>query len=189
MHAICTPHPQAENLLFQNKRDLLTVFSDVIGTYELAHLSITCISQTNEVVFLSHTPSIEYNLITSGLWKYDLSYDPLFYKSNQSRLWGELYDLDKYPDLHHLKQTKNQFSFGFSIPIKRDGFYLIYSFATKVRHINPHLFFFDKQNELIKMGNYCFNKLKHIVFSAFFDESKRNINKPRRHLSLVSNLH
>ena len=168
------PHPLAENLLFQNKRDVLTVFSDIIGIYELDHLSIACINKANEVIFLSHTPSIEYNLMTSGLWKYDLSHDPLFYKNQQSRLWSELYDQDKYLELHHLKHTKNQFSFGFSIPIKRKDFYLIYSFATKARHVNPYLFFFDKQNELIKMGNYCFNKLKHIVFPALFGETQRS---------------
>ena len=182
----CKPHPLAESLLFKHKRDVLAVFNHVIGRYELAHLSIACINQANEVIFLSHTPSIEYHLMASELWKDDLSLDPLFYKNHQSKLWGELYTKDKYHELYHLKQTKNQFSFGFSIPLKRDGFYVIYSFATKAQHINPYLFFFDKQSILITIGNYCFNQLKSIVLPALLNETQQKIGRSR-HLSLIIN--
>jgi hypothetical protein len=182
----CKPHPLAESLLFKHKRDVLAVFNRMIGRYELAHLSIACINQANEVLFLSHTPSIEYHLMASELWKDDLSLDPLFYKNHQSKLWDELYAKDKYYELHHLKQAKNQFSSGFSIPLKRNGFYLIYSFATKARHINPYLFFFDKQSVLITIGNYCFNQLKPVVLPALFNKKQQHIESSK-HLRLIAN--
>lgn len=177
------PHPTAERFLFEYKREVLTVFSHIIGLYELAHLSIACINKNNEVLFLSHTPAIEYHLITSYLWHADQLHDPLFYKGNQSRLWNELYTEKNYQELYYVKQTKHHFSFGFSIPLKRDDFYLIYSFATKAQHINPYLYFFDKQNTLIKMGNYCFDKLKPIIFSSLFNEQQP---KNTKHLRLIT---
>lgn len=176
------PHPLAENFLFKYKREVLTVFDHIIGLYELAHLSIAFINKQNEFIFLSHTPAIEYHLITSSLWKADQLHDPSFYKCNQSRLWHELYAEEKYQELYHVKQAKHQFTFGFSIPLERDGFYLIYSFATKAQHINPYLFFFDKQNMLIKMGNYCFDQFKPIVFPFLLDEQRSTGISPPLHL-------
>jgi hypothetical protein len=183
--SICIPHPFAENVLFKYKRETLNVFSDVIGLFEIDHLSICCINHNNEAIFLSHTPAIEYQLITSKLWPYDLMHEINFYKQEQHKLWSDLYHVDKYFQLNTIKQAKHGFLSGFSMAIKQESYYLIYSFATRSPEVNPQIFFLKKYSQLRKMGDYCFHQLSDILLSNVFLQSK-SINCPAgKHLKLI----
>ncbi len=183
----CTPHLNAETLLFKHKRVALGVFRDVIGINEIDHISIACINMNDEVIFISHTPSIEYNLITSGLWVYDMAYHFDFYKNNNNQYWDQLYHHTKLAELTNIKQTTHQFSSGFSIPIKQDNCHLIYSFATKSKDAHSKSFFCDKQDELVKIGHYCFHKLATIFLPNDFDQKRASVVSSNRYLKLVVN--
>ncbi|HBI21972.1 MAG TPA: hypothetical protein DDY37_05230 [Legionella sp.] len=178
MNTPCTPHPLAHPILFKHKRAILSVFRDVIGINDIDHLSIACITHTNEVMFLSHTPSIEYHLMTSPLWSYDLLHTPHFYKNDDAKSWSELYHPDQYADLHAIKQAKHGFTTGFSIPIKRHGMHLVYSFATKSPNIHSNVFCLEKHDEFLRLGHYCFNQLSYLVLPH---------SAPRPHVKLVVN--
>ena len=178
MNTPCTPHPLAPPLLFKHKRTILNVFSDVIGMNDIDHLSIACMTHTNEVMFLSHTPSIEYYLMTSHLWPYDLLHTPQFYQQEHPKLWSELYHPDQYADLHAIKQAKHGFTAGFSIPIQRHGIHLVYSFATKAPMIHSNVFSLENRDEYLRIGHYCFNQLSSLVLPH---------TKARTHLTLVVN--
>lgn len=184
---LCKPHALAENVLFKHKRQALSVFSDVIGMCEIDHISIACINSASEAVFLSHTPSIEYHLMASELWQYDLLNHADFYRDNQSRLWSELYHTHKYFELNDIKQVRHGFLAGFSIPVKHNDCYLVYSFATRSQDINPSLFFYEQQHELVKMGHYCFNRLSEILLAHTFNDKSAPLIKLNQHLKLVVN--
>ncbi len=181
MNTACTPHPQALHILFKHKRKVLNVFSDVIGINEIDHISIACITHSNEVIFLSHTPSIEYRLMASNLLPYDLLLTPHFYTNDHSKLWSELYHPEKYVELHAIKQAKERFTAGFSIPIKWHGIHLVYSFATKAPRAHSDLLL-TRQDELINIGHYCFNKLSDLVLPH-----TQSQERTRQHLTLVVN--
>lgn len=180
-HTACTPHPLAHAILFKHKRTILSVFSDVIGINNIDHLSIACITPKKEVMFLSHTPSIEYHLITANLLPYDLQMHPQFYTHEHSKSWSELYHPDKHIELHAIKQKLPGFTAGLSIPLKQDAIHLVYSFATKSHqaHSDFHL---ASHNEFMNLGHYCFNKLSHLVLPHVETQSRTH-----RHLQLVIN--
>jgi hypothetical protein len=183
----CVPHSQAEMVLFKHKREALAVFSDVIGLCEIDHLSMAYINRTGEAVFLSHTPAIEYHLMTSPLWVYDAMHHHEFYQNDTMKLWSELYHVDKYFELADVKQVKHGFVAGCSVPVKHPNGHVIYSFATRTRPINPRLFFFERESELIGIGNYCFNQLSDILLAHAVDHHPVVPPKTHRHLTLVVN--
>ena len=187
MDVISKPHPQAQPILFQHRRALLNVFSDVMGINEIDHISIACITPMSEVIFLSHTPSIEYQLMTSNLWHYDLLHESRFYTNIQPKLWADLYHPQKQVELHAIKQAKERFTAGFSIPIQRDGIHLVYSFATKSPTPHPELFFLSKLDEFKNMGHYCFNQLSELVLPHTHERVPVPRHISRRHLTLVIN--
>ena len=173
----CTPHPLAYRFLFEHKRETLRVFRDVVGYVNLDHISIAYINLDNDVIFLSHTPSLEYNLIHSGLWAYDLSYCAQFYHNHQSMYWEQLYDQGKYNKLLYLKQQRYHFTTGFSIPIQKGPISLIYSFATQSQSVDAMHLFLEKQPTLIELGDYCFNQLEKLI--SPFSYTNPRIGKPR----------
>ncbi len=187
MDVIHTLHPLAHPLLFQHKRKLLSVFSDVIGINEIDHISMACITHANEIIYLSHTPSIEYQLMTSDLWSYDALHAPHFYTNDQPKLWSELYHSDKYHALHAIKQAKHGFKTGFSIPTQQHGLHLVYSFATKSPTPDPDLVFLARRDEFLSLGHYCFNKLSDLVLPHVHASNRVPQKKSRDHLTLVVN--
>lgn len=158
-------HPLAEKLLFEHKRVVSRIFRDVIGLYQLAHFSITLINRQNEMVFLSYTPSIEYNLITSGLWSSDLSYHPNFYLNQAAKLWHELYLPHEYDGLLQIKQVQTGLSMGIAIPVQHEHFSLVYSCATASKDPNIAMELYQQQEALKDVGSYCFQKLSPLLTS------------------------
>lgn len=184
----CVPHTQAVTVLFKHKRDALSVFSDVIGLCDIDHLSIAYINSAGESVCLSHTPAIEYHLMTSALWMYDAMHHHDFYHNDQMKLWSDLYHVDRYFELAEVKQIKHGFIAGCSVPVRHPAGHVIYSFATRTPSMNPRLFFFEQQNELIGMGQYCFNQLSDIFLAHAVEEhSSLTMRQTHRHLRLVVN--
>lgn len=184
---ICTIHPRAQEILFEQKRKLSKIFREVLGHYEMDHLSIAVIKKNHEIFFLSSTPSIEFNLIEKNLWIYDDSYDPDFFRNPQCKLWSELFHKEKFIELRFIKQIVTGYVSGFSASVEFNNFYLVYSFATKSKRLDTEMEFFGLSNSLIKLGNFCFKKIVDEIFPVLFTNvgSINLIRTPR--LKLVAN--
>ena len=174
----CTLNPLATTLLYKHNRLAHRVFSDVIGLHDIDHIALTTVSHQNELTFLSYKPSIEYNLITCGLWAHDLSYHPNFLKKRQCQLWTDLYHKDKYLELIHIKQHKHHLRAGLSTTLHYKHCILLLSFATKSKHPEAEHRLLQTHPELIQMGRYCFQNISH-VFMPYLDKAASASNKPR----------
>lgn len=168
----CILHPRAQEILFEQKRKVSHIFREVIGHYEIDHLSIAVIKKNNELFFLSSTPSIEFNLIEQDIWAYDGSYHSDFFQNPQCQLWSALYNKNKSIELRMEKQVRTGFTTGFSASLELNDFYLVYSFATKSKATHAEIELFRMSNTLIKLGNFCFKKIAEEIFPDLFSKGK-----------------
>jgi len=75
-------HPQALDIQFRHRKEISRRFSDVLGLFNIDHLTILIANPIHEILFFSTTPSIEFNLISSDLWPHDRCSSPIYYKKN-----------------------------------------------------------------------------------------------------------
>lgn len=155
-----TPHPAFLDFLFAFKKKTSSVFRDILGIHDLAHLAITQVSTGNHLLTLSSTPSLEFNLFSSPLWHYDRSYDPAWFSSPIPCYWHQLYHPERYDELYYLKQIKHQYALGLSLATALADKKIIYSLA--IQHDTPQAreLFSCMHDDFYKIGQYCFNLLE-----------------------------
>ncbi|HAT1819714.1 TPA: hypothetical protein JBJ33_04490 [Legionella pneumophila] len=73
-------HSQFLENLFAFKKKVSNVFRDVLGIHDIHHIALTRINKHNQLLTLSSTPAMEFNLFNSFLWKYDQTYNPKWFK-------------------------------------------------------------------------------------------------------------
>ena len=152
-------HPQHLEVLFAFKSKLSNVFRDVLGIHEIHHIALTRINEHNELVSLSSTPSMEFNLFSSSLWHFDQTYDPQWFKLGAQAFWQTLYNPDRYDELYYLKQIKHAFPIGLSMAAKIDNDYVIYSLASRKSCPHTQELFTSQHDDFYKIGQYCSNML------------------------------
>ncbi|AMQ29111.1 TPA: hypothetical protein ACK8Z3_000030 [Legionella pneumophila] len=69
-------HSQLLENLFAFKSKVSNVFRDVLGIHDVHHISLTNINGHNQLLPLSSTPAMDFNLFNSFLWQHDLTYNP-----------------------------------------------------------------------------------------------------------------
>jgi hypothetical protein len=153
------PHPQLLEMLFAFKNKVSNVFKDVLGLYEIHHISLTHINKQNELLTLSSTPSMEYNLFSSQLWRYDQSYDPKWYHLGAQDYWQNLYNQSRYDELYYLKQIKHAFPIGLSLAATLNENHVVYSLASHKSCAATKEIFLNQQEDFYKIGQYCSNRL------------------------------
>ncbi|CAM2912896.1 hypothetical protein [Legionella worsleiensis] len=152
-------HPQHLEILFAFKSKLSYIFRDVLGIHEIHHIAVTRINEDNELISLSSTPSMEFNLFSSSLWHFDKTYDPKWFQLGSQALWQNLYDPERYDELYYLKQIKHSFPIGLSIAAKIDNDYVIYSLASRKSCQHTQELFTNQRDDFYKIGQYCSNML------------------------------
>lgn len=173
----CTLNPLASTIIFQHKREVRRVFGDVIGLHDIDHIALTTVSPQFELTFLSYTPSIEYDLITTDLWAYDHAHHPDFFKKRQCKLWTDLYHEDKYSELMHVKQHTKHLRAGLSTTLSYKHCTLLLSFATKSKHAEAGQRLLEVHPELIQIGRYCFQNISHLFMPYLGKISHRNTSR------------
>lgn len=153
------PHPDLLDTLFAFKRKVSTVFKEVLGIHELAHVSITRVTENNQLLTLSSTPALEFNLFNSSLWRYDHSYNPLWVKQLSSNYWQNLYHPARYDELYYVKQSKHAYPTGLSLAAHSHGSLVIYSFASHKSCQETQAIFATEQEDFARIGQYCMNRL------------------------------
>ena len=154
-------HKSMPEILFRHRRNISLKFKDSLGNYGIDHISIDIINPRNEMISFSSTPTMMYNLINSGLWKYDGTLSPSFYKKLSFFLWENTYPLKFSDELRRIKETEHGLSGGFTLVRHVFSHYFLYSFATKKQSeiwtpYNEYL------NELLMIGDYTYKLIKKI---------------------------
>lgn len=150
-----TCHPQLLNLLFACKQKAKQTFDDVLGVHEIDHVSLTYINNSQQILTLSSTPALEYNLFSSSLWKFDNTYNPEWYKHCRQLSWQSLYDPNRYDDLYYSKQLQHNYPTGTSIAASIADEYIIYSLASHKDCEYTRALFANEQQTFYKIGQYC----------------------------------
>lgn len=153
------PHPQFLEVLFAFKNQVSTVFRDVLGIHEIHHVALTRINKNKQLLTLSSTPAMEFNLFSSSLWRYDHTYHPKWYTSCTQDYWQNLYDHARYDELYYIKQIKHAFPVGLSLAAKIDDHFVIYSMASKKSCSHTRELFSSQLEDFYKIGQYCSNML------------------------------
>ena len=104
-----SPHPDFFEALFAYKNTVSNIFKDVLGLYNINHIAITYIDKLNKLLTLSSTPSLEFNLFKSNLWRFDKTYQSSWYTLCNPSPWQSLYILPHYKELYQIKQIRHEY--------------------------------------------------------------------------------
>lgn len=159
------PHPQLLDFLFAFKGKVSAVFKDILGIYEIHHFAVTKINKYNQIISLSSTPALEYNLFSSPLWSYDRSYNPQWFNLGSQAYWHDLYKPKRYDELYYLKQIRHRLPIGLSLATEVNEGTLIYSLASRKSCLHTWELFANQHNDFYKIGQYCAN-----ILSPLFNE-------------------
>ena len=152
-------HPHYLDLLICHKSKVSHVFKDVLGLHEISHVAICYINNKHELLSLSSTPSLEFNLFSSNLWRFDKTYQPDWYNLCGPSLWQSLYAHERYDELYYTKQVKHHYPIGLSFAVKLDDCQVIYSIASHNDCQHTHGLFESQQEDFYRIGEYCSNAL------------------------------
>ncbi|HSW68791.1 MAG TPA: hypothetical protein VLI69_01365 [Gammaproteobacteria bacterium] len=182
-------HPNIINMLFENKKEILRKLSDLRALHFIDHISITVINEFKKIAVFSITPSVEFNLIVHGLWKFDNSFFPETSEDNTFFWWEEGYEISLFGILKEMKEAQHNFTLGLSLVRKYEKTKIVYSFATRSQNANLKDYYFDNINELFKIGDYGYKLIENIYHNYAFIKSpfkiNSSINKPN--LRLITN--
>ncbi len=171
-------HPYAIDALFAYQNQTSRIFKDVIGLHHIHHIAVShlklflsgdpkrSIDASYQLLTLSSTPSLEFNLFNSPLWQFDRTYHPQWYSLCTSAAWDSLYMMEYYEKLYQLKQARYHYVNSLSLATPSADGYLIFSMATSNK---LHRLFEGQEENLHKIGEYCWNLLSPL----FSDISKK----------------
>lgn len=178
-HEIVRLHPKAYEISFRHRQEIARKFRDVLGIWGIHHISIDIISPGEELIYFSTTPSMGYNLIHNQLWQHDGSISPTYYKERPYYYWHQTYDKNFYQQIKQVKEADYGFAFGFTLVRLVEGFYILYSFATRNKDQETKDFFERNTAHLLKMGDYCY-KLIREIYKCYLKNEPPIIRAPFR---------
>ncbi|KTD49885.1 putative FlgJ-like protein [Legionella rubrilucens] len=153
-----TPHPQLLEVLFACRQRSARVFNDVLGLHDVDHLAIGFVSPQQQLLILSSTPALEFNLFSRHLWRFDQSYSLTWITKQGFAGWQSLYHPACYHELFYYKQLKTHYRRGHSLAVANKHQPLVFSYAS---HKDTETG--DISRDLGKMGYYCAQLLQPLV--------------------------
>lgn len=150
----CSPHPNIMESLFGEKRLINRYFSDIKGICCVDHFAVKVFDYQGRFLIFSSTPSVEYNLITSNLWRHDKNFYPIE-EHNQIKVWDEHYNSGYSELLHKIKSQDHHFKFGFDMGCVKNDMKVTYTFATRSIIQNYRDYYEKNMSELLIMSAYA----------------------------------
>lgn len=150
-------HPEVIEILFENRRLIKNVFSNLKGLHGITHMGMACIDPSNELVAFSTTPNIEHNLFNQHLWLEDNCFNLNIENKNSLAWWN--YQNEK---IEKYKLLNNRFTMGMTIYRPIGDFSFMYSFATNECVKGLHQYYVDNLFGLIDMGDYFYKSLREL---------------------------
>ncbi len=137
-----------------------------MGIHEIDHIAFTRVSQYNQLIALSSTPAMEFNLFSGPLWRYDRAYKPQWFKQCIQDYWQNLYIPARYDELYYLKQIKHAYPIGINLAAQIGKEYIIYSFASRKSCAHTRELFATVHDDFYKIGHYCSSRLEPLLNSC-----------------------
>lgn len=153
-------HDHFHQSLFDYKGKMLTYFGDIKGTFFIDHFSFCILDKDRKIIPFSASPSVEYNLFSQGIWKYDSSFCDKFNQENRFYCWEKAYEESHFSQLKQMKELKHGFQFGFNLSKQIDAYQLIYSFATRSQISDLMNYYREYINELFSIGDYVYSHIQ-----------------------------
>ena len=169
-------HPEWLTQLFAYKSKTRAVFGDVLGLHEVNHIAMAYVARNQTLLTLSSTPSLEYNLFSSPLWRMDNTYNPNWFQHCGVAHWQSLYTPERYDELYYIKQAKPRYPLGLSIATTLGDGHMIYSVASATDFDHTQAIFKTQQHELLQLGQYCMTQLLPLLLDS--DTTTPNPSKP-----------
>lgn len=170
-------HPNAPIISFENARAIEKIYKDILGIDCIDHFSLNIVDPCGNMSVISLNPSIIFQLVYDGTYLFNGSISPSFYKFKKQYSWDETYDIRYENILKNKMELKNGIKKGIVLTKKVNGFYLLYSFATK--SCEHH--FTEVLNEKIKffytMGDHCYSGVNTIIQNYIEDYQVPNLNE------------
>ena len=148
-------HSEIVTILFENRRYIKTIFLDIHGLYEIAHVGLTIIDPSADLVVFSSTPNIEYNLIQQNLWRNDPCFSPSIQNNHELSWWN---DHKITSDLEKIKLKNNRsFSRDIGAPkrqtskINKEMFFQSGSRSFEQKNFRQKTFNLKDNNDFVKM--------------------------------------
>ena len=148
-------HPLVLEILFSHQDNVSSVFKDVLGLYEIDHIALAHIDNNQELLSFSSTPSLEFNLFSGNLWRFDKTYQASWYGLCGPSSWQSLYMPEHFDELYYLKQIKHQYPLGLSFAIKSTDGHIICSLASHKECQPTRDLFATQQEHFVKIAQYC----------------------------------
>ena len=165
-------HPEVIEILFENRRYIKNVFSNLKGLHGITHMGMACIDPLQELIAFSTTPNIEYNLFHQNLWLEDHCFNSGIEDKN-SLLWWDYQN----EQIEKVKLKNNYFTMGMTIYRPIGNFGLMYSFATDEKMERLRQFYSDNLFDLIDMGDYFYKSLRELYSSYSLKHVPPDLNE------------
>ena len=165
-----TPHANFLETLFAYQGKVSQVFKDVLGLCEINHIAVSHINSNQKLLAFSSTPSLEFNLFHSNLWRFDKTYQTSWYGLCALSPWQSLYTPKHFDALYYLKQIKHQYPLGLSFAVKLSNSHLVYSIASHKDCLPTRERFTNHQEDFYKIGTYCSNSLLPLFEECHSDD-------------------
>lgn len=149
--------PEVIEILFENRRYIKSVFSNLKGLHGITHMGMACIDPSQGLIAFSTTPNIEHNLFNQHLWLEDHCFD-LDIEDKNSLVWWD-YQNEK---IEKVKLLNNRFTMGMTIYRPIGNFSFMYSFATDEKVKGLRQYYTDNLFGLIDMGDYFYKSLREL---------------------------
>jgi hypothetical protein len=159
-----TLHSEWLTILFAHKYQTHAVFKEILGQHEIHHMAIAYISHQRILTAVSSTPSIEYNLFNSGLWRYDACYQPDQLLALPFVNWQSLYAVERYHELAYIKQMQPRYSIGIAFASAVKNGHIIYSIASRRPDSGIEEHFKKHFCELRQVSEYCLARLQNLLY-------------------------
>lgn len=168
-----TLHPQWLGKLFAHQSKARTVFNDVLALYEVNHIAIAYIDKDSQLLALSSTPSLEYNMLSGSLWRYDNTYNPDWFQQCKQASWQSLYPAERYDELYYIKQIKPHYPIGLSMATKMSEGHVIYSIASTNHSEDTQAIFETQRDKLYQIAQYCMIHLQSLLIDSAVESTVR----------------
>ena len=155
-------HKDVLTIGLSNFFKLKTAYSEVIRIRNFDHFSINVESPDRRLAFLSCNPAVSLTLMQSGLLPYDGSVSPTIYRHKSIYIWDKCY-VSKYAEkIKRIKEYKFGIKKGVVFVRKINGFYIMYSFATKEDGVEFLEDIIESMEEYLKIGDHCYNLIRPV---------------------------
>ena len=154
-----TLHPEALTVSFRFRHALSKIFCDVLYLNCIDYISVNIVNPDGQILCFSSCPGFEHNFFRDPLSELDHSFSPVFYKNNVYYSWTDAFDESNQQPLEALKLKKYDFKYGCCFTRQLDGFFLIYSIASKNVDANKQ-YYLDHADDILQIGDFCYRKIK-----------------------------